>query len=308
LFQQVSAGTAIACLLAEENSMSEVNPVPAKKSLQIPILFGLVIALAVANVVLFVWMETLKRDMAEIRGSLLSEVTKLRESHSLSTATSRQSLDELRAELARAREQAAAAAGQARAEALKHADQLARRIQEEQLRQQAQVRSELTEVQQAATTANTRISDVSSDVNTVRSEVASTRSELEKTIAELKSVRGDLGVQSGLIATNATELAALKALGERDYFEFDLRKTKQHQRVGSILVLLKKADTKRNRYTVELIADDKKIEKKEKSLNEPVQFYVAGARQPYELVVNEIRKDQIIGYLAVPKVSMARGS
>jgi hypothetical protein len=115
-----------------------------------------------------------------------------------------------------------------------------------------------------------------------------------------------LGVQSGLIATNGKELAALKALGERNYFEFNLTKTKEPRKVGDITVLLKKTDPKKNKYTIELVADDKKYEKKDKNLNEPVQFYVAKARQPYEIVVNEVKKYQIVGYLTTPKVQSAR--
>lgn len=65
-------------------------------------------------------------------------------------------------------------------------------------------------------------------------------------------------------------------------------------------------DLKKNKYTLELVADDKRVEKKDKNVNEPVQFYVAKARQPYELVVNEVKKDQIVGYLATPKVQQSR--
>jgi hypothetical protein len=133
-----------------------------------------------------------------------------------------------------------------------------------------------------------------------------TDSELKKTISNLNSVKGDMGVQSGLIATNANELAALKRLGERNYFEFKLGKSKQRQRVGDITLLLKKTDPKRNKYTVEVMADDKLTEKKDRNVNEPVQFYTAKARQPYELVVNSVAKDQIAGYLATPKEQVAR--
>ena len=147
---------------------------------------------------------------------------------------------------------------------------------------------------------------MSGDVTNVKTELGSTKAELQKTIANLSKVTGDLGVQSGYIATNGKELAALKRLGERNYFEFSLGKTKQPQRVGDITLQLKKADPKRNKYTVDVMADDKKYEKKDKNMNEPVQFYVAKARQPYELVVNEIKKNQIVGYLSTPKDTTPR--
>jgi hypothetical protein len=113
-------------------------------------------------------------------------------------------------------------------------------------------------------------------------------------------------VQSGLIATNGKELAALKALGERNYTEFKLGKTKAPQKVGDISVMLEKCDPKKNRYTIRVIADDKTVEKRDKTLNEPVQFLLSKATQPYELVVNDIKKDLISGYVAAPKVQQTR--
>ncbi len=291
--------------------MSEETPEvvrPRKGGWAIPVLFGVVLALVAANAVTFVWLDGLKQDVAAMRNSIDNEMAKVRETATLSTASSRQSLTDLRDELQKTRQQAAAAAGQARKDALAHAEKLARQIQEEQTRQQAQVASQLTEVKDAATTANSKISDVSTDVSNVKTEVASTKTELEKTISELKSVRGDMGVQSGLIATNSKELAALRALGDRNYYEFRIMRTKEFQKVGNVQLQLKKTDARRNKYTVDLIADDKKVEKKDKNTNEPVQFYLAGSRQPLEMVVNEVTKDQISGYISAPKVMQARGN
>lgn len=152
---------------------------------------------------------------------------------------------------------------------------------------------------------NETLTGIQGDVTTVKTDVASTKTELEKTANDLKRVTGDMGVMSGLIATNGDQLAQLRKLGERDYFEFTLNKnTKAPQRVGDIQLALKKADLKRNKFTINVLADDKTVEKKDKGLNEPVQFYTSSARLPYEVVINEIRKDQVIGYLAVPKVKM----
>lgn len=150
-------------------------------------------------------------------------------------------------------------------------------------------------------TTNTEVGELGGRVDTVKQEVEANRAELEKTIAALTSVKGDLGVQSGLIATNAGELEALKRLGERNYYEFNLAKTKRPQRVGPVSIKLSGTDRKRNRYSIELWADDKRIVKRRKTLLEPVQFYVQGARVPYELVVNQIDNGNIGGYLATPK-------
>ncbi len=148
------------------------------------------------------------------------------------------------------------------------------------------------------------LNGIKGDVGNVKTEVSTTRTELSATVADLKRAFGDMGVMSGLIATNATELAELKKLGERDYFEFTLPKTGGPKKVGDIQLALKKADTKRNRFTLDVMADDKRVEKRDRTINEPVQFYTSGARTPYEVVINEIRKDQVIGYLSVPKVKV----
>jgi len=160
------------------------------------------------------------------------------------------------------------------------------------------------QVQEALTAVKGDVGGVRTDLTTTQSDVASTKSQLDNTIADLKRATGDMGVMSGLIATNSTELQALRRLGEKDYFAFTLPKKSGNQKVGDVQLKLKKADTKHNKFTVEVMADDKIVEKKDKGLNEPVQFYTAGSRAPYEVVVNEIRKDTVVGYLAVPKVKV----
>ena len=117
---------------------------------------------------------------------------------------------------------------------------------------------------------------------------------------------GDMGVMSGLIATNSKDLQALRALGERNYYEFTLSKKDQFEEGRRIVLSLKKADPKRNRYTMDVMADDKRVEKRDKTINEPVQLYMTDANQPYEIVINQVDKDKVVGYLSTPKVKMAR--
>jgi hypothetical protein len=158
--------------------------------------------------------------------------------------------------------------------------------------------------EQKSTQVDEALSGIKTDVGGVRTDVDSTKTELSQTRADLKSMTGDMGVMSGLIATNGTELATLRKMGEKDYFEFTLPRNGGAKKVGDIQLALKKADVKRNKFTLDVMADDKRVEKKDKNVNEPVQFYTSSARTPYEVVVNEIRKDQVIGYLAVPKVKV----
>lgn len=117
--------------------------------------------------------------------------------------------------------------------------------------------------------------------------------------AQLQSTTGDLGADSGLIATNQQELDILKQKGDRNYYPFTLRKGKK-QTVSTVTLQLTKADVKHSRYTLMVYADGRKIEKKDRGVNEPLQFYAGKDNFLYELVVNSIQKDEVTGYLATP--------
>jgi len=288
--------------------MNEQNAVqypgrPGGSGLKIPILFGLVLALIGANVYLFLQLDAVRAELASLKESLSEQLTQVREAAAVTAETHHRRVQELQEELEQARRQAALAAGQAREEATRRAEELARQLAAEQQRfQQAQeqVRQQLSQVAQETQQTKSSLGEVST-------KVTQTEQELKQTIAQLKKVTGDLGIQSGLIATNARELAALKALGERNYYEFDIRKSRQPVRVADISIRLKKTDKNKGRFTIDVIADDRVVEKKDRTINEPLQFYVSSARQPYEIVVNQVEKDRIIGYLATPKVTTERG-
>jgi hypothetical protein len=289
--------------------MSDYNTAPPSggSDIKVPILIGAVVALLGANIYLYTQLDRLRADFGAFRASMGNEVASLKESSTVSTQTARRSLSSLKDELEAARRQQAMAVGQAKVEAQKHAEELAQRVASEQAKQTAAVKTELSEaVSNVEKTAATRVAEVSSEVGAVRTEVASTKSELEKAVSDLKRVRGDLDGTASLVATNGKELNSLRQLGERNYIEFNITKSKEPRRVGDVSVVIKKTDTKRNKFTIELMADDKKVEKKDRNPNEPIQFYVAKARQPYELVVNEVKKDQLIGYLSTPKVQTSR--
>jgi hypothetical protein len=248
-------------------------------------------------------------ELTNTRETFHSEVAKLNEASSTAESARSKTLEALRSELQKAHAQAARPVSRAGEEALRRLQDINARIaaSEQKLRDtQAQVANDINGVRQAANSANTNLAAVSTEVREVKDDVASTKSQLNNTIADLHRVTGDMGVMSGLIATNGKEISALRELGDRNYSEFTVNKTKDAVRVGDVWVLLKKVDTGHNRYTVELRADDRKIEKRDRTVNEPVQFYVGANRQPHELVVNRVQKNQIVGYLATPKVSTAR--
>jgi len=153
---------------------------------------------------------------------------------------------------------------------------------------------------------NSQLGSLTTEVSGVKNNVVENRESLDSTTIKLEQTLGDLGIQSGLIARNREELEELKRRGEREYYELDLWKSKRYTRVGMISVRLNKTDTKRQRFTITLFDQDKRIEKKDKTLLEPVQFYLQGTRNLLELVVFEIHKDRVVGYLSTPKEMVAR--
>jgi hypothetical protein len=196
-------------------------------------------------------------------------------------------------EIRRARQQTAAE--------LERQRRLAQQVAQQAAQQDEQLASQLGQLHQEQIATKGNLGSLSTDVAGVRGDVKTTQTDLEATRSQLQRVIGDLGVQSGLVAHNRTELDELKALGERDYVEFDLLKRSKVQRVGNIQLELKRTDTKRQKYTMNLIVDDRTIEKKDKNVYEPVQFYQEGFRAPTEVVVNRIDRDRIVGYISTPK-------
>ncbi len=147
------------------------------------------------------------------------------------------------------------------------------------------------------------VSSVKTDVGGVKTDVASTKADLDATKTQLNRVMGDAGVMSGLIATNHTELEELKDKGDRNYYEFTLDKGAGAKNVGTIKIDLKKVDSKRSRFTLMVSSDDRNIEKKDRTLDEPIQFYSGKTPALFEIVVNNIGKKTVSGYLSTPKNS-----
>ena len=149
----------------------------------------------------------------------------------------------------------------------------------------------------------TDVGSVKTDVGGVKTDVASTKADLADTKSQLQRTMGDAGVMSGLIARNHDELEDLKHRGDRTYYEFNLQKNAQPTLLSSVKLQLKKVDVKKGRYTLSLNADDKVVEKKDKTLLEPVQFYSGKTPALFEIVVNNVGKNMVSGYLSVPKGS-----
>jgi hypothetical protein len=270
---------------------------------------GALIALVIANIYLYVQIVKLGDDLADTKKTLNASLSNIKDASSVTMAAQQRHLDTLKADLEATRRAAASMSAEAAAKENAHAEELVKQIETEQAKMQAALGSEISDVKQTSAAgvaaANSKIADVATDVGNVRSQASQTQEQLAKTIADLKSVTGDLGVQSGLIATNGKELAALRLKGERNYLDIKLGKTKVPQRFGDIALRLDSVTPKKNTYSVYILADDKLTFKQNKSINEPVQFYTlkGGQSTPYELVINQITKDSIIGYLSTPKAS-----
>jgi chromosome segregation ATPase len=145
------------------------------------------------------------------------------------------------------------------------------------------------------------IAGVKTDVGGVKTDVASTRADLEATKTRLQGAVGDLGVQSGLIANTRSDLEVLKHKGDRNYYEFTLLKGAKPQPVSTISLQLKKTDTKKGKFTLNVTADDKTIEKKDRNVSEPIQFYSGRDHMLFELVIWTVEKNKATGYLSTPK-------
>jgi len=145
------------------------------------------------------------------------------------------------------------------------------------------------------------VSSVKTDVGGVKTDVAKTQTDLATTISQLMAVKGDLSSTNSVIARNHDELVLLEHKGDRNYYEFTLTKG-QKKPVGTVSLELKKTDQKKNKFTLNILADDKNYEKKDRNVNEPLQFYSGKDPALFEIVVNSISsKNQITGYLTTPK-------
>jgi hypothetical protein len=170
---------------------------------------------------------------------------------------------------------------------------------------ESRLKDEQQKQQQAIGAVSGDVAGVKTDVAGTKTDIASTRTELEATKAKLERTIGDLGLQSGLIATTREDLETLKHKGDRNYYEFTLTKGKNPVPVSTVSLLLKKADKKKGKFTLNVVSDDRSIEKKDRNMNEPLQFYTGREKLLYELVVFNVDKDKVSGYISTPKTAPA---
>jgi len=179
--------------------------------------------------------------------------------------------------------------------------ELAQRTAQLQAEQKASA-ARLEEQQKAQITAvSGDIAGVKTDVGGVKTDLGATKADLEATKQKLQSTVGDLGMQSGLIANTRADLEVLKHKGDRNYYEFTLLKGAKPQPVSTVSLQLKKTDEKKGKFTLNVTSDDKTIEKKDRNVSEPIQFYSGREHNLFELVIWSVDKNKATGYLSTPK-------
>jgi multidrug efflux pump subunit AcrA (membrane-fusion protein) len=179
--------------------------------------------------------------------------------------------------------------------------QRAAELQAQQKAAEARLETEQKASQEQIGQVSGEVAGVKTDVGGVKTDVASTKADLDATKAKLQSAVGDLGMQSGLIATTQKDLDILKHRGDRNYYEFTLNKGAKPQPVATVSLQLKSVDPKRGKYTLNVTADDRTIEKKDRNVSEPIQFYSGREHLLFELVVWTVDKKKATGYLSTPK-------
>jgi hypothetical protein len=184
----------------------------------------------------------------------------------------------------------------AAAQLRQHQQAFERRVQDQQNELAGQVTGQVADVR-------TELGGAEKQIATTRTDLESTRTDLESTKVKLDRAIGDLTGQSSLIARTRAELEELKHRGDRNYYEFTLYKGEHPTEVSTVALQLKKADAKKSKFTLNVIADDRIIEKKDRGAAEPLQFYTGRNRLLYEVVIFTVEKNKVTGYLSAPKSS-----
>ena len=232
------------------------------------------------------------------RAAMTAEVSDLEAALSAQTGAHQREISALHESVEKTK---AEAADRTRAETRRSSDQLSKLIAQKEKEQQDMFLTEIGTVRGETDTNRKGIEDVSTRVVGVQGELDQTRESLTETADLLASTQKDVDGISGRVGTHEAAIERLKMQGQRDVTRFDLPVSKERTKIETVQMRVKDIDHKKNRYTLEVMADDRIVTHKDRLLNQPVEFYVTGASQPYEVVVTDIERNQISGYLATPK-------
>jgi hypothetical protein len=293
--------------------MSTLNPIPTKPAPQSDSIIPdavktiLIFALLLAVVYLLISGHLDQKANLEKMSRMSDELKALEKISKVSEATLNSQIVSLKTDLDGAQQ----AVGHTKAEMQREAQ----RIQEEGRKVKtelsaaiatkadtslvdAQVQAVKTDAENKFGQVNTEVGGVKTQVNTVKTDLENTRRDLEGTQRQLLDVRDTL---SAAVAKNSSELSQLRLKGERDYVEFTLQKKNDITKVEDIRLVLSKTDEKKGKFDLRIMVDDSKLEKKDRAINEPIQFLVGHNRVRYEVVTNWVQKNKAGGYLSIPK-------
>jgi len=225
--------------------------------------------------------KQLREDMTgQLRDQVTNRLTAIEQQNE-------QQLDAVKSELDDAAKRVGAQGGE-----LRRARKMVADLQDQQRAQSDQLKQEIdTKADQQ------QVGALTSDLSSTKTDLDTTKSNVSTLASDLGMARSEMGT---LIARNHDDIEYLRKLGERDYFEFTLTKTKP-EKVAGIGLTLKRTNLKRHQYTVATLVDDMQVERRDCAVNSPIYFYVTGSRKPYEIVVNSVDSTEVKGYLSTPK-------
>ena len=276
------------------------SPSPARKTAGF-VMF--LIVLLMGNFFLYSKIKRSEVDAYTLQQKLEDKLAKIEKNSSYHLGNAQQEIQQLRSDLDEARTEAAK---KAKAEARRYTDRLSKNVASHQRSNQEALMGEIRGVQEMATGTDGKVEAVAGEISSVRQEIAEAKSQIDSADSVLKLTKDELQVMSEWVSSNSSEIGQLREFNERSYLTFRLPKNGKMYKIGGVLMRLRKAEPKRHRFSVELLADDRKMVKKDHYVNEPLQFYVGDSKRPYEIVMTSVRTDEVRGFLATPKIQMAR--
>lgn len=281
-------------------SITTIDPKPEKETSSTPVIvFALVLVFAAAtNVYFFSRVKHLEVESHTIRQQLETELAKANESSAYRTTQARREFEELRDQVNKAQTQITQKTD---ANARAHTQRLADAVTKKQREQQELLFGEIQTASGKAGVAQQGVDEVRGDVLAIKTDAQQTRLDLNETDAAVRSTQNQLIDLDSEVTDNAGNIQELRKLAERQKVAFSLKKSDHMERVADIYLRLKGTSPKNNRFTMELMADDKRIEQKKKSVHEAMRFYLLGSEQPYEIVVTSVQKDRVNGYVSKAK-------
>ena len=281
--------------MSHEQPNFEITPSPKRKTAAG---VTVVLCLLAGNFYLYSRVNRAEVDAHTLRQTLEEKLARVEKKSTFHLNNTQREIEDLRESLDQARSQASKTA---KSEARRQTDKLGKNIAARQRSAKEAVMSEMRTVGDKAFETAGKVEGIEGELGGVKDELAGTAERLESTDRVLKDTKAHMRSIGDWVAGNASEINKLRESGGRQLVRFQLSMNEEMRRVGDVRMRLRKTNPKRNKYTVEILADDKTMVKKGQYANEPVEFYVAHRSEPYEVVMTAVKKDHVMGFLSRPK-------